>query len=60
MVAKEFFVSYQNFNPIWVQHASILVKKYWYSSQKRYLLRFLTKFIRIRSRSRNRSRNSDV
>jgi hypothetical protein len=27
MVAKEFFVNDHNFNPIWVQHASILVKK---------------------------------
>jgi hypothetical protein len=27
MVAKEVFVNY-NFNPIWVQHASIHVKKY--------------------------------
>jgi hypothetical protein len=27
MVAKEFFVNYHNFNLIWVQHASILVKK---------------------------------
>jgi hypothetical protein len=27
MVAKEFFGIDHNFNPIWVQHASILVKK---------------------------------
>ncbi len=27
MVAKEFFENYHNFNPIWVQHASIHVKK---------------------------------
>ena len=26
MVAKEVFVKYYNFNPIWVQHASIHVK----------------------------------
>jgi hypothetical protein len=26
---------YYNFNLIWVQHASIHVKKYWYLSQKR-------------------------
>jgi hypothetical protein len=24
MVAKEVFVNYDNFNPIWVQHASIM------------------------------------
>jgi hypothetical protein len=36
MVAEEVFVSYHSFNPIWVQHASIFVKKYWYSSHKRY------------------------
>jgi hypothetical protein len=36
MVAKEVFVYYHNFNPIWLQHASIHVKKYWHSSQKRY------------------------
>jgi hypothetical protein len=34
MVAEDFFGNYHNFNPIWVQHASIHVKKYWYSSQK--------------------------
>jgi hypothetical protein len=34
MGAKEVFVNYYNFNPIWVQHASIHVKKYWDSSQK--------------------------
>ena len=35
MVAKEVFVNYHDFNPVWVQHASIYVKKYqyWYSSQ---------------------------
>ncbi len=27
MVAKEFFVNYHNFNPIWVHHASVYVKK---------------------------------
>ncbi len=27
MVAKEVFVNFYNFNPIWVQHASIHVKK---------------------------------
>jgi hypothetical protein len=35
MVAKEVFVNYYTFKPNWVQHASIHVKKYWYSSQKR-------------------------
>jgi hypothetical protein len=30
MVAKEVFVNYNNFNPIWLQHAC--KKKYWYSS----------------------------
>jgi hypothetical protein len=27
MVAKEVYVNYYNFNPIWIQHASIQVKK---------------------------------
>jgi hypothetical protein len=30
MIAKEVFVYCHNFNLIWVQHASINVKKYWY------------------------------
>jgi hypothetical protein len=34
MVAKELFVNYHNFNPIWVQHASIHVKKYWTQVKK--------------------------
>ncbi len=36
MIAKEVFVNYYNLNPIWVQHASVHAKKYWYwySSQK--------------------------
>jgi hypothetical protein len=60
MVAKEGFCNYHNFNPIWVQHALINVKKYWSSSQKRYryLSRYLEKF--IRSRSWSRRRNSDL
>ncbi len=33
MVAKEVVVNYYNINPIWVQHASIHVKKYWYRTQ---------------------------
>jgi hypothetical protein len=41
MVAEEFFENYHNFNPIWVKNASINVKKYWYTSQKRKLLRYL-------------------
>ena len=43
MVAREAFVNYHKFNPIWVQHASINVKKYLHSSQKRYLTRYLIK-----------------
>jgi hypothetical protein len=35
MVPKEVFVNYHNFNLIWVQHLSIHVKKYWYSSKKK-------------------------
>jgi hypothetical protein len=58
MVAKEVSGNYHNFSPIWVPHASIHVKKYWYSSQKRYLSRYLVKF--IRSRGWSRSRNSDL
>ncbi len=64
MVAKEVFVNHHNFNPIWVQHASIHVQKYWYASQKRYLSRYLIKFIRNRGWSRSRiwrrRRNSDL
>jgi hypothetical protein len=33
---KEFFVSYYKFYPFLVQQASIHIKKYWYSNQKRY------------------------
>jgi hypothetical protein len=38
MFAEEVFVNCNNFYPIKVQHASIHGKKYWDSSQKRYLI----------------------
>ncbi len=58
MVVKEVILNYHMFNPFWVQHASIHVKKFWHSRQKKYLLRYLIKF--IRSRGWSRSRNSDL
>jgi hypothetical protein len=54
MVAKEvFFVNLSQFKSylVTVQHAIIHVKKYWYSCQKRYLSRYLIKFIRSRGRN---------
>ncbi len=39
MVANEVFVNYYNFNPIWLQHASIHVEKYWYSRQKKVIVK---------------------
>ncbi len=39
MVAKEIFVIYYNFDPLWLQHASFHVKTYWNSSKKRSLSR---------------------
>jgi hypothetical protein len=38
MVSKEVFVNFYNFSPVWavghLQHASIHVRKYWYSVKK--------------------------
>jgi hypothetical protein len=58
MVAKEVFcrVNSSNFNPICVQHASIHVKKYWYSSQKKIIVKLSNKFIQSRGWSWSRRR----
>jgi hypothetical protein len=39
MIAKKVFVNYHNFNLIWVQHASIHVKRFWYSSKKKVFVK---------------------
>ncbi len=59
MVAEEVFVNCYNFNPIRAQHASIHVKKYWDSGQKRYLI-FKVSYKIIRSRVWSLSLNSDL
>jgi hypothetical protein len=53
MVAKEVFLSNYGtiFIPIRVQHESILVKKYWYSSQKKVMVKGWS---RCRSRSQKK------
>jgi hypothetical protein len=37
LVTKEDFVNYYNFNPIWIQHASIQVKKVLVSKSKKVI-----------------------